>query len=168
MRDYMWNVYGIHCRGVRSYIQMQKLRQDKPGAKRPKPRQWFRPRSVKKMLIEMERPFVWPEVPDLDKWDKKTHDAAQKEREENEEMFSPDARKKPTKERVSIKGQARPLLRARARREFDQSEEGRALRERLKARRKEAEVEEEEGEWVDDGEAVEVETDVDVSKVPRS
>ena len=27
--------------------------------------------------------------------------------------------------------------------------------------------EEEENEWVDDGEAVEVETDVDVSKVPR-
>jgi hypothetical protein len=47
---------------------MQKLRQDKPGAKRPKPRQWFRPRSVKKMLIEMERPFVWPEVPDLEKY----------------------------------------------------------------------------------------------------
>ena len=64
----MWNVYGIHCRGVRSYIQMQKIRQDKPGEKRPKPRKWFRPRSVKKMLIEMERPFVWPEVPDLDKY----------------------------------------------------------------------------------------------------
>jgi large subunit ribosomal protein L23 len=64
----MWNVYGIHCRGVRSYIQMQKIRQDKPGEKRPKARKWFRPRSVKKMLIEMERPFVWPEVPDLDKY----------------------------------------------------------------------------------------------------
>ena len=64
----MWNVYGIHCRGVRSYIQMQKIRQDKPGEKRPKPRKWFRPRSVKKMLIEMERPFVWPAVPDMDKY----------------------------------------------------------------------------------------------------
>jgi large subunit ribosomal protein L23 len=39
---------------------MQKLRQDKPGAKRPSPRKWFRPRSIKKMTIEMERPFVWP------------------------------------------------------------------------------------------------------------
>jgi hypothetical protein len=47
---------------------MQKIRQDKPGEKRPKARKWFRPRSVKKMLIEMERPFVWPEVPDLDKY----------------------------------------------------------------------------------------------------
>ncbi len=46
---------------------MQKLRQDKVGAKRPSPRRWFRPRSIKKMMVEMEKPFVWPEVPkDLD------------------------------------------------------------------------------------------------------
>jgi hypothetical protein len=43
---------------------MQKLRQDKPGAPRPKPRKWFRPKSIKKMMVELERPFVWPEVPE--------------------------------------------------------------------------------------------------------
>jgi large subunit ribosomal protein L23 len=68
MRDYMWNCYGINCRGVRSYIQIQKLRQDKPKEKRPKPRKWFRPRSIKKMLIEMDRPFVWPQVEGLEQY----------------------------------------------------------------------------------------------------
>jgi large subunit ribosomal protein L23 len=43
---------------------MQKLRQDKPNAKRPKPRKWFRPKSIKKMMVELERPFVWPEAPE--------------------------------------------------------------------------------------------------------
>ena len=64
LRDYLYNVYGISVRGVRSYIQMQKLRQDKPGEKYPRPRKWFRPRSIKKMMVEMEQPFVWPAEPE--------------------------------------------------------------------------------------------------------
>jgi large subunit ribosomal protein L23 len=63
MRDYLFHAYGIRVHGVRSYIQMSKLTQDKPGSKRPKPRKWFRPKSIKKMMVEMERPFVWPEEP---------------------------------------------------------------------------------------------------------
>jgi hypothetical protein len=70
LRDYLYNAYGISVRGVRSYIQMQKLRQDKPSAKRPHPRRWFRPRSIKKMMVEMDKPFVWPEEPtNLDLYD---------------------------------------------------------------------------------------------------
>jgi len=53
----------VRALSVRSYVQMQKLRQDKPSARRPAPRRWFRPRSIKKMTVEMEQPFVWPEVP---------------------------------------------------------------------------------------------------------
>ncbi|KAK0119423.1 hypothetical protein ONS95_010875 [Cadophora gregata] len=64
LRDYLWNAYGVQVRGVRSYIQQQKVRQDKPGAIRIKPRRWYRPRSIKKMLVEMESPFVWPEKPE--------------------------------------------------------------------------------------------------------
>jgi large subunit ribosomal protein L23 len=64
LRDYLWNGYGVSVRGVRSYIQMQKVRQDKPGAARPSPRKWFRPRSIKKMMVELEQPFVWPEAPE--------------------------------------------------------------------------------------------------------
>jgi large subunit ribosomal protein L23 len=54
----------VEVRGVRSYIQQQKVRQDKPGAIRVAPRKWYRPRSIKKMLVEMEKPFVWPEEPE--------------------------------------------------------------------------------------------------------
>jgi large subunit ribosomal protein L23 len=64
LRDYLYNCYGVRVLGVRSYIQQQKVRQDKPGAKRPAPRRWYRPRAVKKMLVEMESPFVWPEEPE--------------------------------------------------------------------------------------------------------
>jgi hypothetical protein len=63
LRDYLYNGYNIRVNAVRSYIQQQKLRQDKPGAMRPSPRKWFRPRSIKKMTVEMEQPFVWPEEP---------------------------------------------------------------------------------------------------------
>jgi hypothetical protein len=88
------------------------------------------------------------------RWDKKTHDAAAKDREENEEQFSPNARKKPTRERESMRGQARKLLKNK----------GLLKKPRQKWKGR---GEEDEDEWVDDGEAVEVETDVDVSKVPR-
>jgi large subunit ribosomal protein L23 len=43
---------------------MQKVVQDKPKAKRPAPRRWFRPRSIKKMMVEMDQPFVWPKEPE--------------------------------------------------------------------------------------------------------
>jgi large subunit ribosomal protein L23 len=70
LRDYLWHAYGVPVIGVRSYIQIQKLRQDKPGAIRVSPRKWFRPRSIKKMTVEMELPFVWPEVPKGDELEK--------------------------------------------------------------------------------------------------
>jgi hypothetical protein len=89
------------------------------------------------------------------RWDKQTHDAAAKDREENEEQYSPQARKKPTRERGSMRGQARNLL----------NKKGLLTKPRQKWKGR---GEEEVDEWVDDGEAVEVETDVDVSKVPRS
>jgi len=63
LRDYLWNGYGVSVKGVRSYILQQKIRQDKVGAKRPAPRKWYRPRSIKKMMVELEKPFVWPAEP---------------------------------------------------------------------------------------------------------
>lgn len=64
LRDYLWNMYAVRVKGVRSYIQQQKVRQDRPGAKRPAPRRWFRPRAVKKMMVELEEPFAWAEEPE--------------------------------------------------------------------------------------------------------
>lgn len=44
------------------------------------------------------------------RWDKKTYDAAKKDRDANEASFRPDAREKPSGERKSIAEQARALL----------------------------------------------------------
>ncbi|KAG9241790.1 hypothetical protein BJ878DRAFT_208795 [Calycina marina] len=112
IRDYLWNVYDVRVNSVRSYIQLQKMRQDKAGAKRPAQRRWHRPRSIKRMTVEMERPFVWPEEPrDYEKWDKETHDAAEADRDQGEEGLRPDARRKASKERESMAEQAKQLLR---------------------------------------------------------
>ncbi|KAH8808716.1 hypothetical protein F5884DRAFT_793121 [Xylogone sp. PMI_703] len=142
MRDYLWNAYGVPVKSVRSYIQQQKIRQDKPDATRPRPRRWHRPRSIKKMTVEMEQPFAWPEEPkDFSPWDKKTFDAAQKDRKALEDTFRPDHRQQPTKERASIAEQAQAFLQGK--------EKWRPTSKAL--------------EWEDDGEPVEVETHVSVN-----
>lgn len=64
MRDYLWHAYGIKCTNVRSFVQQQKIRQDDPTRKRAMPRRWYRGPAIKKMTVEMERPFVWPEEPE--------------------------------------------------------------------------------------------------------
>ncbi|ESZ93849.1 hypothetical protein SBOR_5790 [Sclerotinia borealis F-4128] len=111
LRDYLWNLYGIEVRGVRSYIQAQKLREGKEGQKVPSPRQWFRPRSIKRMMVEMERPFVWPEEPkDFSDWDQEKVKARQEYEEELQRSTYPDAKQKPTNERISIAEQARAIL----------------------------------------------------------
>lgn len=40
------------------------MRQDDPARKRPMSRRWYRGPSIKKMTVEMDRPFVWPEDPE--------------------------------------------------------------------------------------------------------
>ncbi|KAI9729889.1 MAG: hypothetical protein M1818_008329 [Claussenomyces sp. TS43310] len=111
LRDYLFNGYGVRVRAVRSFIQQQKVRQDKPGAKRPAQRHWYRPRSIKKMMVELERPFVWPEEPeDFEPWDRDTFKAANKDQRDFQASYSPDAKTKPSSERASIAQQAKALL----------------------------------------------------------
>ncbi|EHL00218.1 Ribosomal proteins S24e, L23 and L15e [Glarea lozoyensis ATCC 20868] len=111
LRDYLWNGYGVSVRGVRSFIQMQKVRQDKPNAKRPAPRRWFRPRSIKKMMVEMDKPFAWPQEPeDFSPWDKERYDAIKQMQEDSRETQKLDYVTKPTAERKSIAEQAKELL----------------------------------------------------------
>lgn len=71
LKDYLYHVYNVPVISVRSFIQQQRVRQDKPDAKLPKARRWYRARSVKKMTVEMGTAdlgtgktggaFVWPE-----------------------------------------------------------------------------------------------------------
>ncbi|KAM3067257.1 mitochondrial 54S ribosomal protein YmL41 [Clarireedia jacksonii] len=139
LRDYLYNAYGIEVRGVRSYIQQQKLTQGKPNALRQKPRQWFRPRSIKRMTVEMAKPFVWPEEPkDLSPWDQDQWKKRSDTEKAIRESFQLDARQKPTNERLTIAEQAKALLRG---------EEKWKPAENI---------------WEDIGEAVEVERDVEI------
>ncbi len=64
LRDYLYNVYNIKVLSVRSFVAQSPVRQDKPDAERPKPRKWYREKAKKYMIAEMERPFVWPDVPE--------------------------------------------------------------------------------------------------------
>ncbi|CAO1601417.1 mitochondrial 54S ribosomal protein YmL41 [Xanthoria calcicola] len=38
LKDYLYNLYGVEVLSVRSYVQQARVRQDKPGARLPKPR----------------------------------------------------------------------------------------------------------------------------------
>ena len=81
IKDYLWHAYGIPVLRVRSYIKQP------PRARREDTGRWYRPRALKRMIIEMDDsyrggPFAWPEeVKDLEPWDKKQFDAATKDQE---------------------------------------------------------------------------------------
>lgn len=64
LRDYLWHAYGVRCTNIRSFVQQQKMRQDDHSRKRPMPRRWYRGPAIKKMTVEMDKPFMWPEEPE--------------------------------------------------------------------------------------------------------
>ncbi|KAI9842500.1 MAG: hypothetical protein M1837_007094 [Sclerophora amabilis] len=137
IKDYLYHAYSVRVLSVRSYVQQQQVRQDKAREKVPKPRRWFRPRSIKKMTVEMESPFVWPPEPeDYSPWDKKTFEALEKAQENERDAKKP-YRKQSTPGRGSIAAQAQRLLKGE---------------ERWKP------------EWEDVGEPLEVEKDVPLTR----
>lgn len=77
-RDYLWNVYNVEVRSVRSFVNQMRPRQRQYG--NTNGGKWYRPRSQKMMIADLARPFVWPEQPeDLTPWDKLMHDAVEDE-----------------------------------------------------------------------------------------
>lgn len=63
IRDYLYHAYNVKVYNVRAHVKQMPVRD-----MREQPRRWFRPESIKYMTVEMEQPFVWPEVPDLEPW----------------------------------------------------------------------------------------------------
>jgi ribosomal protein L23 len=57
IRDYLFHSYNVRVLRVRSFIEQQKVQTNNKGQK-------FRPKAVKKMCVEMDKPFVWPEEPE--------------------------------------------------------------------------------------------------------
>ncbi|KAJ3478271.1 hypothetical protein NLG97_g8625 [Lecanicillium saksenae] len=59
LRDYLWNLYNVEVKKVRSYVKAL------PLASRPdRPNSAYRPQALKIMTVELVQPFQWPEVPE--------------------------------------------------------------------------------------------------------
>lgn len=67
MRDYLERAYGVGVVSVRSFVQQQPItRITRDGRNFGA---WRRPKSEKRMTVELREPFVWPEEPkDLSKY----------------------------------------------------------------------------------------------------
>ncbi|KAI9709566.1 MAG: hypothetical protein M1820_003326 [Bogoriella megaspora] len=111
IRDYLFHAYGITCFRIRSYVHQHRVRQGKPRAVAPKRGQWFRPRATKRITVEMDKPFVWPDEPeDFTPWSKKTNDAAQEAQKQAQESHTAKAQMQPAEDRDTVAEQARRLL----------------------------------------------------------
>lgn len=79
-RDYLWNVYNVEVTSVRSFVNQMQVRQRNYKGFGGK---WYRPRSQKMMVVDLVKPFVWPEEPeDKDAWDHKMFTAVEQSHKE--------------------------------------------------------------------------------------
>lgn len=78
-RDYLFHVYGVEVTSVRSFInQMRPKQRNLPGRNNG---QWYRPRSQKLMVVDLQKPFVWPERPkpeEMEPWDHRLFTSVEK------------------------------------------------------------------------------------------
>ena len=125
LKDYLYHLYGLQCLSVRSYVIQQKI-----AEKRPYSRRWYRPRSRKKMTVELvndgtpgQGNFVWPKLPiDKTAWGKKTLE--ERIQQVKEGWKDREARtKKWAKEIGKVRKEAAALMRARRNGETIEEEE---------------------------------------------
>jgi len=112
LRDYLHHAYSVRTVSIRSYVEQQRVQQGKSNSVRPAIKRWFRPRAIKKMVVELESPFVWPEEPsDFEPWSKDTYEKA---REDNEKYQRSRGRladeRYDVEDRRSLNEQAKALL----------------------------------------------------------
>lgn len=122
IRDYLFHAYNVRIQGVRSYVKLQRVTQGKPfkvgteDYSRPQYKRWHRPPSIKRMTVELERPFVWPEP--LEDMSKFNQDQVQKYNDETKEMQEKMAPTGDTvvneQRRVKMREQAKALLEGKA------------------------------------------------------
>ncbi|KAI9865291.1 MAG: hypothetical protein M1824_003445 [Vezdaea acicularis] len=120
MKDYLYHGYGVRVLSVRSYVKQMPVQQDKPGKKIPAQNRWYRPRSIKKMTVEMMEPFVWPKALEdeerEEKFDEKQKAAMEKARKAEEKLASPDGDMQKPGDYEPILEQAKELLEEKQRR----------------------------------------------------
>jgi len=72
LRDYLFHAYAVRTLTIRSFIKQLPIQRVQRGSKRDVigRRRSYRPKSLKRMTVELESPFAWPEGPeDLVAWD---------------------------------------------------------------------------------------------------
>ncbi|KAA8908339.1 ribosomal protein L23-domain-containing protein [Sphaerosporella brunnea] len=108
LRDYLKHAYDVEVLSVRSFITQMKVQRTKPGTTGTN---YYRPRSVKKMTVELVKPFVYPEEPkDLKPWDNELWKAIEKMRDEQKKTLGPFAYKEPNAERGKLRKLAEEAL----------------------------------------------------------
>jgi large subunit ribosomal protein L23 len=122
LRDYLFHAYGVRIHGVRSYVKLQRITHGKPftidGMTYPRPqnRRWHRPPSIKRMTVELERPFVWPEpLEDFSEFNQEQVSAYEEETKKMQEKQAPTGDTIINEERrIAMREQAKALLEGRA------------------------------------------------------
>lgn len=62
LRSYLWHLYGVGTLSIRSYVQAQPITRISRDNKGFGP--WRRPKSQKRMTVELKEPFVYPKEPE--------------------------------------------------------------------------------------------------------
>ncbi|KAK0253878.1 mitochondrial 54S ribosomal protein YmL41 [Friedmanniomyces endolithicus] len=115
LRDYLYHAYNLTIgSSIRSYVQQSRIRQGaNQGSARPQYKRWHRPRATKRMMVELDRPFVWPAEPeDYKPWNKEEMKIANEDQAEYQKRAGgdKDTLDVPQERRVKMREQARALL----------------------------------------------------------
>lgn len=103
LRDYLYHAYSVKCFNIRSYVKQMPIRDTTA-----QPRHWFRPDSKKYMTVEMEQPFVWPDLPaDRKAWGIGEHNSQVQEAALMNGIVTPEERREKAK---SLREQVKTLL----------------------------------------------------------
>ncbi|KAJ5456653.1 hypothetical protein N7530_011927 [Penicillium desertorum] len=112
LRSYLWHLYGVGTLSIRSYVQAQPITRISRDGKGFGP--WRRPKSQKRMTVELKEPFVYPEEPkDLTPWEHESWSKAEKWQIDQQEKENPRPNKgqEPDQQlRDAYKEQAKALL----------------------------------------------------------
>jgi len=109
LRDYLWHAYNVRTDKIRSYVQQQRVQHDRPDATMPQQNKWFRPKAIKHMTVEMDRPFVWPKDPESwEAWNKDIYNELQDDADNRDKPQT--MKKEAKKEMGTLANQARDLL----------------------------------------------------------
>ncbi|KAJ5782968.1 hypothetical protein N7457_004742 [Penicillium paradoxum] len=112
LRSYLWNLYGVGTLSIRSYVQAQPITRISRDGKGYGP--WRRPKSQKRMTVELKEPFVYPAEPaDLTPWEHEGWEKAEKWQIAQQDKENPkrNAGEEPDHElRAAYKAQAKQLL----------------------------------------------------------